>query len=249
LRKGSLIDDVEVDFGIKGPPICFPNYELRSMLRLGKANRDDILFDLGSGWGQTIMIALTEFGVSKAVGFEKDDDRLEKALRRRDNWLKQRQDIEAKRWHIVDGDFEYLLRRGELKGESLKDATLIFYGLSSTPDVLRAIRKAWKGTEGRRILYYHNCLFPEIMPSRTDFPFLVSKFPFTRPKTEAEWLAKVSGKKKSSIDKGRLATEEELWDELGHDYDLSADPEAIPDYKQRLRRSVRRGIELGSLIF
>ena len=79
------------------------------------------------------MIALTEFGVSKAVGFEKEDDRMEKALRRRDNWLKRRQDIEPKRWHLVGGDFEYLLRRGELKGESLRDATLIFYGLFIPP--------------------------------------------------------------------------------------------------------------------
>jgi hypothetical protein len=249
LRKGSLIDDVEIDFGFKGPPICFPNYEIRDMLKLGKAIRDDIFFDIGSGWGQTIMIALTEFGVSKAVGFEKEDERLEKALRRRDNWLKQRRDIEPKRWHLVGGDFEYLLRRGELKGESLKDATLIFYGLSSTPDVLRAIRKAWKGTKGRRILYYHNCLFPEIMPSRTDFPFFVSEYPFARPKTEVEWLTKVSGKKRSSIDNEGLATEEELWDELSHDYDIKAHPEDIPDYKHRLRSSVKRGMEVGSLVF
>jgi hypothetical protein len=64
-----------------------------------------------------------------------------------------------------------------------------------------------------------------------------------------EWLGKVSGKKKSTINKGKLATEEELWDELGHDYDLKANPEDIPDYKQRLRSSVRHGIESGSLTF
>lgn len=249
MRKGSLIDDVEVDFGTKGPPICFSNYEIRSLLKLGKANRNDVFFDIGSGWGQMIMIALTEFGVSKAVGFEKNDDRLEKALRRRDNWLKQRQDIEPEEWHLIGGDFEYLLRTGKLKGEALKDATLIFYGLTTRADILRAIRREWKGTEGRRLLYYHNCLFPEIMPTKAVFPFFVSKFPFTRPKTEIEWLRKVTGKMKSSVNKGALATEEELWDELAHDYDLNADPEDIPDYKPRLRGSVRRGFESGSLVF
>ncbi len=249
LRKGSLIDDVEVDFGPKGPPICFPNYELRTMLKLGKANHEDIFFDMGSGWGQTTLIALTEFGVSKSVGFEKDEDRLQKAPQRRDNWLKQRQDIKPESWHLVGGDFEYLLRNGKLKGESLKNATLIFYGLSTTPDILRAIRKAWEGTQGRRLVYYHNCLFPEIMPTKSIFPFFVSRFPFTRPKTELEWLQKVSGKMKSSVKKGQFAKEEELWDELSHDYDLKADPTDIPYYKQRLRISVKRGAELGSLTF
>lgn len=249
MRKGSLVDDVEVDFGFKGPPICFPNYELRDLLKLGKANRDDVFFDIGSGWGQTIILALTEFDISKAVGFEKDTDRHEKAFRRRENWLTQRQDIKPNRWNLVKGDFEYLLRNGKLKGESLKDATLIFYGLSNTPDVLKAIRKAWKGTSGRRLIYYHNCAFPEIIPNRIDFPFFVADFPFTRPRTELEWLQKVTGKRRSSLGKERLATEEELWDELGHDYDLRGDPQDIPGYKQRVRSSVKRGIELGSLVF
>jgi hypothetical protein len=99
----------------------------------------------------------------------------------------------------VRADFKKLLKGGKLEGESLKDATLIFYGLSTDIDILKAIRKAWKGTEGRKLLYYHNCLFPDIMPDDVEFPFFVSEFPFTRPKTEEEWLTKICGKKKSSL--------------------------------------------------
>jgi hypothetical protein len=79
------------------------------------------------------------------------------------------------------------------------------------------------------------------MPSGIDFPFFVSQFPFTRPKSEVEWLRKMSGKRRSSIIKVGLAREEELWDELNHDYDLKADPTDIPDYKLRLRQSIKRG--------
>ncbi len=249
MRKGSLIDDVEIDYGIKGPPICFKNGEIRDLLKLGHANRNDVFFDVGSGWGQTIIIALMEFGVARAVGFEKEEDRLEKARRRREGWLKQRPDIKPKQWTLVNGDLEILFRKGKLKGESLEDATLIFYGLSTRHDILRAIRKAWKNKGGRRLLYYQNCLFPEIMPTDVDFPFFVSKFPFMRPKSQEEWLTRVSGKKDSSLYKGKPASSEELWDELSHDYDINGDQEDILNYKWRLRNSVKRGVESGSLVF
>jgi len=249
MRKGSLIDDVVVHYGDQGPPICFKNADLRKLLNLGKASRKDSFLDLGSGWGQTIMIALTEFGVSRAVGFENDRERWKKASQRRDDWLKQRPDISPDKWRLKVGNFDSLLKKGKLAGESLKDATLIFYGLETHSSVLKGIKKAWKNTRGRRLLYYYNCLFPEIMPDEVDLPFLVSEFPFKRPKSEEKWLAKVCGKTESSLSKGKTATSQELWDELAHDYMIDDLQDDIRYYKQMLRHSVKRGRELGSLIF
>lgn len=240
---------MELFYGDQGPPICFKNADIRKLLNLGKANRKDTFFDLGSGWGQTIMIALTEFGVAKAVGFDNDRERWEKASKRRDGWLRQRPDIKPAQWRLKTGNFDTVLRRGKLAGESLKEATLIFYGLETHPSILTNIKKSWKNTEGRRLLYYYNCLFPEIMPSDVDLPFFVSEFPFTRPKSEEEWLAKICGKKDSSLIKGDPALKQELWDELKHDYmtdDLQYD---IGEYKRRLRQSVSRGRETGSGVF
>jgi len=244
MKRGSLIDDIKVIYyNSKGRSICFKNADIRNLLKLGKANPKDIFFDLGSGWGQIIIIAMTEFGVAKAVGFEKDLARHRTAKKRRARWLKKRSDINPKKWHLVNGDFNILLKGGKLDGESLKDATLIFYGLSTDIDILNAIRKAWKGTKGRRLLYYYNCLFPDIMPDDVNLPFFVSKFPFTCPKTEEEWLIKICGKKKSSLVNGKRVLKRELWEELSHDYKVEPvldGKKEIKYYKRRLRRLVNR---------
>jgi hypothetical protein len=249
MRRGSLIDDVQVYYGDRGPPICFKNADIRNLLKLGKAGPDDVFFDIGSGWGQTILIALSEFGVKRAVGFEKDSERWKAANLRREKWLRQRSDIGADQWHLVRADFESLFKKKTVAGESIADATLIFYGLSTGPDILRAIKKAWKGTERRRLLYYHNCLFPDIMPTKSDQPFFVSKFPFTRPESEEEWLMMVCGKSTSSLVKGGKPSKQELWDELRHDYDIDENQDDVEYYKRRVRSSVKRGIQLGSREF
>jgi hypothetical protein len=230
----------------QGPPICFKNADIRNLLSLGRASPEDVFFDIGSGWGQTILLALTEFGVKRAVGFEKDPERWKVASLRREKWLKQRSDITPDRWHLVKGDFERLFKKGTLAGESLADATLIFFGLTTGPDILRAIKRAWKGTEGRRLLYYHNCLFPDIMPSKSDQPFFVSNFPFVRPETEEEWLATVCGKKVSSLTKRGRPSKQELWDELSHDYDIDENQDEIEYYKRRLKSSIKQREKLGS---
>lgn len=58
---------------VRGQAIYFPlpKNTIRKMLRLAKANKEDILYDLGSGDGRVLIIAVKEFNVKKAVGIEK----------------------------------------------------------------------------------------------------------------------------------------------------------------------------------
>ena len=95
MRKQSLIDDVDVYTvsSSMGHAIYFPNQDIRRMLRLAKAGRNDVFYDLGSGWGQNLIIALTEFNVKKAVGFEINKSRREKAENRLRRWSAKRKDI------------------------------------------------------------------------------------------------------------------------------------------------------------
>ncbi len=69
-------------FGDNGQPILFSNPHIRKMLKLAKAGRNDTLYELGSGWGQNLIIAAEEFGVKQCVGIEKISPRFETALRR-----------------------------------------------------------------------------------------------------------------------------------------------------------------------
>ena len=83
----SLIDDVYLDDDRdKGEPILFTNQAIRKMLSLAKVGEADVFYDLGSGWGQNLILALTDANAAKVVGIEKVDARLKKALESLDAW-------------------------------------------------------------------------------------------------------------------------------------------------------------------
>src|SRR5712692_7647323 len=233
VRGQSLIDDLWNDDDT-GPAICFTNAEIRKMLRLANAGPEDTLLDLGSGWGQTLIVALTEFGVKRAMGVELLAGRYKTAIDRLEKWSVLRHDIARDRWHIARKHFDSVLT-GKDETIRLQDATIIYYALETDKWTLNQITRAWRGLKGnRRLVYYYNCLFPEIMPDEVDYPFYVSNFPFRPPSSAESWLEKVTGKTKSSLKRNARPQEEELWDELSHDYRLKADQEDVSDYKRRL---------------
>jgi hypothetical protein len=243
MRQGSLIDDVYVNENYEfGPPICFSNSDIRRMLSLAEVGKNDVFYDLGSGYGQSIIIALTEFGVKRAVGFELQKNRREKSIERLLKWGKKREDITRDRWEILSDNFHKLLfDRLDKDKASFEEATVLFYGLETFSDYTRRISKGWKNVTRvpRRLVYYRNCLFPEIMADEVDSPFLVSKFPFKPTTNKIAWLSKVTGKSKSSLVKDGLPSESELWDDLKHDYDVDRDTNDVSDYRRRLSRAVR----------
>jgi SAM-dependent methyltransferase len=244
MRNRSLIDDIYVDENsVMGPPILNSNADIRRMMTLARVGKKDIFYDLGSGYGQNLIIALTEFNVRKAVGFENDKRRRERSIERLENWSNVRTDIKREMWEVLPHNFQRLLS-GKIKKEvaSLGEATVIFFGLETNSDDARRIAKGWQDISGptRRLVYYRNCLFPEIMPTRAESPFLVSEFPFKPTTDKIAWLLKVTGKSKSSLIKGGQLGETELWDDLRHDYDIERSDDDLSHYRARLGRAVRR---------
>lgn len=72
------------------------------MFDLANLDKDDTFYDLGSGWGQSLIIALTEYGVKFAVGIEQDKERQSVSIER----LKKRG--LGSQSKIVSGDFQDL---------------------------------------------------------------------------------------------------------------------------------------------
>jgi hypothetical protein len=200
------------------------------MLRLAQVGRSDVFYDLGSGWSQNLIIALTEFHVKRAVGIEKDRERYHVGTERL-----QKRGIAPSQGVVIREDFEKVLA-GRVRGLSLSEATVVFYGLSTGGILLRKIQRRLR--KGTRLIYYYNCLFPEILPERVQFPFFMSVAPFKRPRSQFQWLFAVVRKNRSSIVRGRRPGLEELWDELSHDYDVHKIRERIWDYERRLRKTV-----------
>ena len=130
MTRRSLIDDVEIaEEDDKGRPVIFSNQEIRRMLTLAEAGPRDVFLDLGCGWGQNLIVALTEFNVSRAVGIEKDVSRKLMCERRLKRWQKSCPTL-ACRWAVIEGDFEKLLAR-KTYNTDLGNPSIVFYGLTT----------------------------------------------------------------------------------------------------------------------
>jgi len=231
-KETPLISDISVaEWDEQGPPILFPNPLIRKMLSLVDARPSDVFYDLGSGWGQNLLIALTEYQVREAVGIENDRERHAISLARLKRW-----GIPAERGRVICASFEKVLS-GKVKEVDAREASIVFYGLATDRAILSSIERNM--ARGAKLVYYYKCLFPEIMPDRVDFPFFRSTVPFRRPKSQYEWLSRVVGKGLSSIRPTRKPSLSELWDELAHDYDVEGIEEAtISEYRHRLGKVV-----------
>ncbi|AFL67268.1 protein-lysine N-methyltransferase [Desulfurococcus amylolyticus] len=64
------------------PFVPTPYPVVREMLKLAGAGKDDVLYDLGCGDGRILIVAVKEFNVKKAVGIERDSERVKEAVRR-----------------------------------------------------------------------------------------------------------------------------------------------------------------------
>ncbi len=152
-------------FGDNGQPILFTNPNIRKMLKLAKAGRNDTLYELGSGWGQNLIVAVEEFGVKQCVGIENISPRFETALRRiRSRGL-------SKQIRLFKGYYQDLLK-GRIRDADISEATIILFALEDKEVIndLLSIRLR----QNCRLVYYNLTLFPEIMPSAVDYPFYVS---------------------------------------------------------------------------
>lgn len=61
------------------PYVPTPIPVVRAMLKVASAGPEDIVYDLGCGDGRILIIAVKEFNVKKAVGIEKDRERIKEA--------------------------------------------------------------------------------------------------------------------------------------------------------------------------
>lgn len=176
LRR-SPIDDVRASEETNlGPPILFTNQNIRKMFSLANLGKRDIFYDLGSGWGQNLILALTESRVRKAVGVELDPERISVAEKRLKRLMKK--DRAYDRWMLYQGSLDDLFSDDfKSEGVDLGEATVVFYGLDSSKEVLEGLKRKLK--DGARLLTYYLCLFPEIMPTKRDYPFFLSVKPFT----------------------------------------------------------------------
>jgi len=179
-----------------GPEDYQSNRHIRKIMRLAKATRGDVFFDLGCGVGKLCVVAVREFGVAKAVGIELHKGRAAKAARH-----VQRLGL-SDRVEIWNEDY---------MDSDLGQATIVYCGHNETEEDVPHFEEAL-GAGSRFVSLF--LPFVGVMPDAVDYPFYLMTLPFTKTKDASRWASAVLSKK---------ATLGELYQELDSDREYRYD--------------------------
>ncbi len=200
-----------------GPEDYQSNRHIRKLLTLARASRDDVFYDLGCGRGNLCIVAVTEFGVKKAVGVEMHKGRAAKA------------DRAVSELGLAD---RIEIRNEDFMQSDLHDATVVYSGLSEFEEDLPHFEGELR--RGCRLVTLF-LPFVGVLPSGTDYPFYLMDLPFEKTKDQALWISKVLFRK---------ATLPQLYEELDTDREYRYDKAAFTRMiRARFPSSVRHVTE------
>ena len=148
---------------IRGEDVELSDETLREIFRFVKLTKNDIFYHLGCGKGNSIVIALEEFMVKKAIGI---DNNKEKIL--------QGQEVLQKK-HITNGSF----RHQDITISDINDASVILFWFSDEKIIEEMIPKFQNLKPGCKIITIWGPL-TGYMPDKIDFPYILNVVPFKK---------------------------------------------------------------------
>jgi SAM-dependent methyltransferase len=189
-----------------GPEDYQSNRHIRKLLTLARATKKDTFYDLGCGRGQLCVVAVTEFGVKKAVGIEMHVGRARKAAEHVER-LGLSDRIEIRNEDFADSD--------------ISDATIVYCGHYEVEgDVARFEEELGQGS--RLVTLFLPLL--GVVPTSADYPFYSMELPFRKTQDVSLWISRVLFRK---------ATVEEMYRELDTDREYRYDKRA---FKELMRK-------------
>jgi SAM-dependent methyltransferase len=156
-----------------GLGIVLSNRQIRKMLRLAEANENDVFYDLGCGAGQLCIIAVKEFNVKRAIGIDAHKGRVKKARE-----SVRRAGLQKK----------ISIRYGFFENANFRDATIVYNGLMEDENTLEKCENTLRS--GCRLITLASPPV-SLIPNKTDYPFYLMNFPFTKAGTDEEWASTV----------------------------------------------------------
>ena len=183
-----------------GPEDYQSNRHIRKLLALARAAKRDVFYDLGCGRGQLCVVAVTEFGVKRAVGIEMHAGRARKAA-------------EYVERLGLSGRIE--IRNEDFTDSDIGDATVVYCGhYELEGDVGRFERELEPGSRVVTLFLP----FVGVVPTAADYPFYSMELPFKKTSDLSLWISKVLFRK---------ATPEEMYRELDTDREYRYDKRAF----------------------
>ena len=148
---------------INGEDVELSDETLREIFRFVNLTKNDIFYHLGCGKGNSIIIALEEFMVKKAIGI---DNNKEKIL--------QGQEVLQKK-HITNGSF----RHQDITISDINDASVILFWFSDEKIIEEMIPRFQNLKPGCKIITIWGPL-TGYMPDKIDFPYILNVVPFKK---------------------------------------------------------------------
>jgi len=149
---------------------------LREIFEFASLNKDDVFYHLGCGSGNSLAIALEEFGVKMAVGIDNNDQKIKTAKNL----------LEKKKLS------RYALRCEDILQSDISDATVILFWFSDEQILDSMVSKFSKLKQGCRIITLWGPL-PGCLPDKVNFPFILNVTPFKKASDLKEQLLAVFG--------------------------------------------------------
>jgi hypothetical protein len=206
-RREPITDD--------GYPDYFDDRHKRKMLRLADVKPSDVFYDLGCGDASILILAVKEFDVKTAIGYESNVYRVRIARSK------------VKKENLVD---RISIVCGDMYKADLSKADVIF---AMHPEYSGDLKQLYGGNirKGTRLIK-HDLPIVGYLPDKVDYPFYRMTFPLKRARSKKEWISAVLGRHELADD---------VWHELFYyQFTKGYDEDEISSFKRMLSRRIKR---------
>jgi len=162
---------------LSGEDVQLPEKSLRAIFKFTNLGENDIFYHLGCNDEKGIEMAVNEFKVKKAIGIDKNSEKIENAK----NNL-ERKNINGK---VICGNVEEV---------DISDATVILFWFTDENIIEKMLEKFENLKIGTKIITVWSPL-PDCLPEKVDFPYIINKVPFKKAQNLQEQLLAIFGVK------------------------------------------------------
>lgn len=162
---------------ITGESVELPKSSVKDIFRFADVNENDVFYHLGCGKGSSLVVALNEFHVKKAVGVDNNAEKLSIAEK-----------------NLNQEGFQADLINDDIRNVDLNEATVILFWFTDEKVIEQMMTKFKKLKNDCKILTIWSPL-PNCIPDKIEFPYLLHKVPFREAKNVKEQLLSIFGVK------------------------------------------------------
>lgn len=156
---------------VSGDDVQLSERSIREIFNFINLGKNDVFYHLGCGEGKGVEIALKEFKVKKAVGIDKNLEKITLAKNNSGKFFCQ-----------------------DIKDSDISDATVILFWFTDEEIIKKMMEKFKNLSQGTKIITIWGPL-PGCLPEKVNFPYILNMVPFKNAKNLQEQLLAIFGVK------------------------------------------------------